>query len=57
VATITTGINQAMYETGTALTAGSVRNIFGDEWRVSYTIVDGGAHGQSFTFAVWANAQ
>jgi hypothetical protein len=37
-----------------ALAAGSQKDIFGDYYRVSYTVVDGGAHGQSFTFAVWA---
>ncbi|HEY2252499.1 MAG TPA: hypothetical protein VGH74_15605 [Planctomycetaceae bacterium] len=37
-----------------ALAAGTQKDIFGDYWRVSYTIVDGGAHGQSFTFSVSA---
>lgn len=44
---------QAMYTDG-ALAAGSVRHLFGDQYRVSYTIGDGGAHGQSFTFSVTA---
>jgi len=35
--------------------AGTVRpSMFADQLRVRYTIVDGGAHGQSFTFAVLA---
>lgn len=34
------------------LTAGNVRHLFGDSWRVVYTVADGGAHGQSFTFGV-----
>lgn len=55
LATISTALNQTMYEVGTALTAGSVRNIFGDEWRASWVIVNGTS--PSFTFSVWANAQ
>jgi hypothetical protein len=52
IATNNVSIAQATFENGTALAAGQVRNIFGDLWRVTYTIVDGGAHGQSFTFNV-----
>jgi hypothetical protein len=43
---------QAEFEAGSALAASAVRNLFGDAWRVKYVIVDGGAHGQSFNFAV-----
>lgn len=39
---------QAMYEVATALTAGNVRHLLGDSWRVKYTIVGTG----SFTFSV-----
>lgn len=55
LATLTTGINQTMYEVGTALTAGSVRNVWGDEWRVSWAIASSSS--PSFTFAVWACTQ
>ena len=37
----------------TALTAGNVRHLFGDEWRVNYVIVDANAN-SAFTFAVYA---
>jgi hypothetical protein len=47
---------QAMFENASALAVSTIRNILGDQYRVRYTIVDGGAHGQSFTFAVWARA-
>lgn len=43
----------AMY-TDAALGGGTQKDIFGDYWRVSYSVVDGGAHGQSFTFSVIA---
>lgn len=52
--TLATGINQAMYEVGTALTAGSVRNVWGDEYRVSWVIA---GVSPSFTFSVWACTQ
>ena len=54
LATISTAVNQAMIEVGTALTAGNVRNLFGDEYRCSWTIA--GAT-PSFTFSVWACTQ
>src|SRR5579884_1843729 len=48
-------VAEAMYEDhSNGLAAGSIKNHFGDLWRVTYTIVDGGAHGQSFTFSVSA---
>lgn len=53
-ATLTTGINQAMYENATALAAGSVRNVWGDEWRASWVIAGASP---SFTFSVWACTQ
>jgi hypothetical protein len=45
---------QTMFATSTALTAGNIRHLIGTQWRVNYALVDGGAHGQSFTFAVTA---
>jgi hypothetical protein len=53
-AVVTSTGGQAMFENGSALAAGSIRNILGDVWRIRYTIADGGAHGQSFTFSCWA---
>lgn len=47
---------QAMFENGTALAAGAVRNILGDQYRVRYAIVDVvTADNQSFTFSVKGN--
>ncbi len=43
----------AIGDIATALTAGNVRHLFGDEWRVSYVIVDANAN-SSFTFTVYA---
>lgn len=42
---------EAGFEIGSALGAGSVRNLIGDDWRVSYVLVGGGA---TFTFSVTA---
>lgn len=53
VAKIMCSTAQAMFETGTALTAGNVRHLIGDEWRVVSTIVDANANA-SFTFGVYA---
>lgn len=45
----------AVIAVGSDCAAGVVRpSFFGDWMQVRYTIVDGGAHGQSFTFAVTA---
>ncbi len=44
---------EAMFEVGSALAAGAVRNLAGDEWRVRWDIVAGaGTH--AFTFSVSA---
>ena len=52
---ITNGAALTMFEAATALSAGSVRNLMGKEWRASWVIVDGGAAtSQSFTFSVTA---
>ena len=46
---------EAMFEDhANALAAGSIKNLFGDQFRYTSTVVDGGAHGQSFTFSVTA---
>lgn len=36
-----------------ALTAGTIRHLFGDEWRVNYVVVDANAN-SAFTFTVTA---
>lgn len=47
---------QAMFENGTALAAGSVRHILGEQYRVRWTIADVTTVGNvSFTFSVKAN--
>lgn len=43
-----------MFENATALSAGSVRDLMGDEWRVRYTITDASTDNASFTFSVTA---
>lgn len=52
VAKVLAGAEQAMYEVGTALAAGSVRHLCGDQWRVRYAIADSGDADASFTFSV-----
>lgn len=42
---------QAMFSNA-ALTAGNVRHLFGDSWRVNYVIVDATTDDASFTFSV-----
>ena len=47
------GIAMTMFENGTALGAGAVRDILGAEWRCRWAIVDvATAANQSFTFSV-----
>jgi len=41
-----------MFENGSALSAGSVRHITGDEWRVRWSIDDQASDDASFTFSV-----
>jgi hypothetical protein len=53
VAKISSSVAQAMYEVGSALAAGSVRNLLGEVWRVTYTQVDADSDG-TFTFGVTA---
>lgn len=45
----------AMFENATALTAGSIRNILGDDWAVRWVIA--GAGPPTFTFSVTCCAQ
>lgn len=54
IAKVTLDGTQAMFEVGTSLSAGNARNLAGDQFRVSYTIVSSSA--PSFTFAVTAQA-
>lgn len=51
---VTAAVGTAMFETGTALTAGNVRNFIGDEYRVRYDITDVTTDDASFTFSVTA---
>lgn len=55
IAKITCAVNQAMFTDG-VLAAGSVRHLFGDDWRVNYVIVNPGGTAASFTFSVVAIA-
>lgn len=55
VGKISTAINQAMFADAT-LTAGQVRHLFGDEWRVNWIIVDPTGSNATFTFSVTAIA-
>lgn len=48
VAKVSGGEPQAMYSTASALSAGNVRHVLGDEWRAKWTIAGTG----TFTFAV-----
>ena len=44
-----------MFENATALTAGNVRHLFGEEWRVRYDFTDGGGAGTAqFVISVTA---
>lgn len=45
---------QALFTATTALAAGSVRHIIGDQWRVSWAITDATTDDASFTFSVVA---
>lgn len=52
VAKIVVPVAQAMFETGATLSAGSVRNIFGDEWRGRWDVTDASTDDASFTFSI-----
>lgn len=47
-------VAEALYVSGASLAADAVRHGIGDEWRVSWTIVDSGDADQSFTFSATA---
>ena len=51
IAKVTPGaVAETMFENASALAAGSVRNLGGDDWRVRYVVVNGaGTHIFSFT--------
>lgn len=52
---VVAGAAQAIYTATTGLVAGNaVRNLVGDEWRVSWVIVDDGVDNATFTFSVTA---
>lgn len=54
VGKVTGGQSESMFEDSSSLAAGSVRNLLGDAFRVSWTIADSGDGDQSFTFSVSA---
>jgi hypothetical protein len=54
VAKVSASTAQAMFEASTSLSAGSVRHIIGDLWRVKWTIADASTDNASFTFSVSA---
>lgn len=55
VAKVVRDVAEAMFENGTALAAGSVRNLLGDEYRVRWDVTDATTTGNiSFTFSVQA---
>ena len=53
-AKIDASLAEAMFENASALAAGSVRNLIGDQWRARYVIVDAGGANASFTFTLAA---
>lgn len=54
IAKITTNVATGEFENGTGLSAASLRNLFGDEWRTRYVVTDAGTDNASFTFSVVA---
>lgn len=54
ISKITAHVATAEFENATALGAAAVRNLMGDEWRASWTVVDSGDADQTFTFSVTA---
>lgn len=48
---------QAAFENATDLAAGSIRHLFGKEWRASWVIADASTDNASFTFSVTAIPQ
>lgn len=52
IAKISAESAMTMFENATALSAGAIRNILGNTWRVSWVQVDAGGSADSFTFSV-----
>lgn len=51
---VSAGLAETMFENGTALAAGAVRNLCGDAWRARYVLVDADADA-TVTFQVTAS--
>ncbi len=51
---MTFAATEAGYESGSALGAGTVRNLAGDQWRVAWVQVDATTQNAAFTFSVTA---
>lgn len=49
---VAAGTAQAIYTATASLAADAIRNILGDQWRLSWVIVDADADNASFTFSV-----
>lgn len=54
IAKVAAGLAEAMFENASALAAGSVRHIHGDEWRARWTVTDATTDDASFTFSLTA---
>ena len=54
IAKISASQPQADFDATATLAAGNVRNMFGDLWRVNYTVVDVSTQNAAFTFTVKA---
>lgn len=54
IAKVSSNGAQTMFENGSALAAGSIRNLVGDEWRCAWSITDATTDDASFTFSVTA---
>lgn len=54
IAKVVAALAQDDFEVGSALSAGEVRHLIGDEWRVRFAIADVSTDDASFTFSVSA---
>lgn len=52
VAKVDATLAQAMFESSATLSAGSVRNILGNDYRARWAITDAGTDNASFTFSI-----
>lgn len=52
IAKISASAAESMFSPGSALSAGSVRNLIGNEWRIRYVVTDSATDNASFTFGV-----